>query len=990
MASNDSVADYDPRQEMRLAVVMYGGVSLAIYMNGVAQEFLNLVKATAPATDAAGDPTGDLLWSEERLTGSMRVYRKLGRMLDGSAASWDRIPESGPVRTRFVIDIVTGTSAGGINGIFLAKALANQQEMDGLTRMWRTEGDLPKLLNDGVEGSTGGRNPDSLLNSHRILELFNEAIKSMEWDGGGSARPNLLACDSPYVEELDLFVTTTDMAGLLVPLRLEDRVIFERRYRNFFHFRYGYPADNGSPYNSFQPLNTTFLAFASRCTSAFPFAFAPMDLETAITTCGKPRLADWTGFYRDYLHAAEAAAETGEVRRDQSIDFVHRPFIDGGCLDNKPFSYAIDALRWKKSDLPVTRKLFYVEPAPDTPGKVRESARRPDALDSVFAGYVDLPRVENIREDLRRLLERNRLIARLKDAMDVIDPSGVEKGPPDTGKWTETTLGTLRSDSGPGAAAYAAYHRMKVSAVTDAIASTVVCAAGLDADSDDALAVRYLVKAWRNATYPDILDPVLARPARSDGQTSARFLLDFDLDYRIRRLSFVRRVIDDGYRRCADRAAGQDGAGADALRALVQAKRRINEIRRGLLRTDALARADDPASGNPLIALIDRIAAALPARADSAKSETTFGSLVRQILAGDSDDERLRIAIGLFQRIEEPVRGLATGLAALYARPSEDNGGSRAERIGFFEASERAISALEEVDRAAAATDGNRRLLGYYYSYESYDAGSFPLLYGTGVGEVKEVEVVRISPEDAAPLCERPPGTAKLAGDSLGHFGAFLEQSWREHDILWGRLDGVDRVVSGLAPTMDNSLRAALIRDGQVAVLDEWLAEIGNAMEGGALYAILTDSLAPVPVGAAQTGGGWKLTPGQFIASARSGAAKGLERMDVAAAESLGARSFRVVSRICLGLACRGSGVWSAVPLRLAGQGCGFASWMLRAGVWAWVALAIAGAGLGIGGHIKNAPAVRDAGVLVVFAAALGFVVRRRLASDVRRVLRGE
>ncbi len=36
------------KQEVRFAVVMYGGVSLAIYINGVAQELLRLVRATAP------------------------------------------------------------------------------------------------------------------------------------------------------------------------------------------------------------------------------------------------------------------------------------------------------------------------------------------------------------------------------------------------------------------------------------------------------------------------------------------------------------------------------------------------------------------------------------------------------------------------------------------------------------------------------------------------------------------------------------------------------------------------------------------------------------------------------------------------------------------------------------------------------------------------------------------------------------------------------
>ena len=39
-------------REIRFGVVMYGGVSLAIYMNGIAQELLRMVRATA----AEGDP----------------------------------------------------------------------------------------------------------------------------------------------------------------------------------------------------------------------------------------------------------------------------------------------------------------------------------------------------------------------------------------------------------------------------------------------------------------------------------------------------------------------------------------------------------------------------------------------------------------------------------------------------------------------------------------------------------------------------------------------------------------------------------------------------------------------------------------------------------------------------------------------------------------------------------------------------------------------
>jgi hypothetical protein len=50
------------KQEVRFAVVMYGGVSLAIYINGVAQELLRLVRATA---QTSGKP----------FTGTENIYR---------------------------------------------------------------------------------------------------------------------------------------------------------------------------------------------------------------------------------------------------------------------------------------------------------------------------------------------------------------------------------------------------------------------------------------------------------------------------------------------------------------------------------------------------------------------------------------------------------------------------------------------------------------------------------------------------------------------------------------------------------------------------------------------------------------------------------------------------------------------------------------------------------------------------------------------------
>ena len=77
---------YAPTQEMRFAVVLYGGVSLAIYINGVVQELLHLVRATAPnATVARAGETGP----------------SSSRIGDGAEATEKVYREARPARCRF-------------------------------------------------------------------------------------------------------------------------------------------------------------------------------------------------------------------------------------------------------------------------------------------------------------------------------------------------------------------------------------------------------------------------------------------------------------------------------------------------------------------------------------------------------------------------------------------------------------------------------------------------------------------------------------------------------------------------------------------------------------------------------------------------------------------------------------------------------------------------------------------------------------------------
>ena len=157
----------DLERDIRFAVVMYGGVSLAVYMGGIARELHGMVTATAAGTQGDlgaswGQGTGPiyrlLSWllgdRDKRLpevAEALRTARKngdsgrVGKCVEGLPGEEDR-------RVRFLIDIISGTSAGGMNGVFLAKALANDAPLDPLDKMWLNVADLSTLLYDGVGG----------------------------------------------------------------------------------------------------------------------------------------------------------------------------------------------------------------------------------------------------------------------------------------------------------------------------------------------------------------------------------------------------------------------------------------------------------------------------------------------------------------------------------------------------------------------------------------------------------------------------------------------------------------------------------------------------------------------------------------------------------------------------------------------------------------------------------------------------------------------
>ena len=439
-----------------------------------AQELYNLVWATAPSQSYAkdGEPPETLARARPESTGA--VYRELARLLPLGGGGAD-----GPVRTRFVVDII-GTSAGGINGICLAKALAGEADLSELKNIWVTEGDIGKLINDELS-EYPEEPPSSLLSGQRMLAKLIGAITGMAGEAEG---------DSRLVDELDLWVTATDLEGLEIPIQIANATAHERRHANRYHFRCSTAVDER---NDFDGTADGFIAYAARSTSAFPFAFAPVRLEDLSALGNVPDDA-WLRFYSAYTSCPRPPFET-------------RSFSDGGIFDNKPFSYATQTLLGCYASLPVDRKVLYVAAGPcwqDRRGRqAAASALERDRHQP--EGAARAAQMEHIREDVQTVLDRNRTIERVRDnrhkrrrQRPAEGDARRPQGPADVRR-----LGRPRHERDGGAVrpAYGVYHQLKVRGVVDYLTALVVRAAGFDPGSDEDFAVHYMVRAWKESRY---------------------------------------------------------------------------------------------------------------------------------------------------------------------------------------------------------------------------------------------------------------------------------------------------------------------------------------------------------------------------------------------------------------------------------------------------------------------------------------------------------
>ena len=162
----DVTASGSYTSELRVSLVLYGGSSLVMYMNGVAQELLRMVQATAGPRFRARPPADDPRFVGYDLAARISqhdVDTGYERLLtdDGghrrSARAVLAVLGARSSRRRLTIDVLSGASAGGLNAIFLARALLMNGDVGEAERLLVEHGDVLTILNALLLVAVGAR-----------------------------------------------------------------------------------------------------------------------------------------------------------------------------------------------------------------------------------------------------------------------------------------------------------------------------------------------------------------------------------------------------------------------------------------------------------------------------------------------------------------------------------------------------------------------------------------------------------------------------------------------------------------------------------------------------------------------------------------------------------------------------------------------------------------------------------------------------------------
>jgi patatin-related protein len=359
---SDGADQRPPSPELRLAVAFTGGVSLAVWMGGMARE-MNLLLA-ASRTRRGESVAGT---SEQSL-----------KVRDGYAALLDLL------NVDCSIDVLSGTSAGGINAVILGLANVQGFDLDGLRELWFEQGSLGNLLRDPAD-----KQPVSLLYGDKgLLQGLRTGLARL-----AGAEPGNPAADE---DPTRVFITTTLLAG--DASRFTDEygtLVRDTDHHGLFSFTSA----------QLTPGNVPALALAARCSASFPIAFEPGFIPVGTDGGdGHPDMAQFTG-----TQATQFAA-------------------DGGLLSNRPLGPALQAVFDRPADRDVRRVLAFVVPVVGGPGPSAAKLTLADTPDLAAALAADMNAMlsQTISADLAAITAHNQQVRARNDARQQLAVLGAQ------------------------------------------------------------------------------------------------------------------------------------------------------------------------------------------------------------------------------------------------------------------------------------------------------------------------------------------------------------------------------------------------------------------------------------------------------------------------------------------------------------------------------------------------------------------------------------
>ena len=317
----DLPSDHDVA-ELRLALVCYGGVSLAIYMHGITKELEKLARASVKLIES---PTRSPFPPDRS---ELAYFNALKRKADTTA-----------IRTR----VVSTSSRAPRQAASTACASRRRSRSTRRRTACATsadEGRDPEAALALAVAAAARRQPDAEVARWRVQR-------------DGRQRQGHADAAGPDAQPL----RHDDGHPRLQPAAADRRSARDQHCRQQARLRVLRPRRRRQPRQRAQPGARVRRA---RATSCFPGAFPATGLADIQQQEARERFP--TEFCRAYELAGSPV--------DQTF------FIDGGVLDNFPFRHAIRAIPGKPAATQVDRRLLFIEPDPGDPQDWDRTARR--------------------------------------------------------------------------------------------------------------------------------------------------------------------------------------------------------------------------------------------------------------------------------------------------------------------------------------------------------------------------------------------------------------------------------------------------------------------------------------------------------------------------------------------------------------------------------------------------------------------------------------